>query len=129
MEHFHSLEKIFNIVTEEQHTKLMVGREDHTESATTFAVHHDSKNQATREKVTCRHCERVGHKESSCYKIIRYPPKWNLVGKQEAEEKSPVVGEAAETEVEGETTKRLTQLSTLLLGSSRCKEPSSTKSP
>ena len=42
-----SLEKIFNIVTqEEQHKKLMVRREDRTKSVAAFNVNHDSRTRA-----------------------------------------------------------------------------------
>jgi len=41
---FYSLEKIFNIVTqEEQRMTLMVGRDDRTETAMTYAVNHCDK--------------------------------------------------------------------------------------
>ena len=48
MEPLPSLEKIFNIVTqEEQHKKLMVGQDDRTETAVAFAMSYGSKIQGS----------------------------------------------------------------------------------
>lgn len=75
MEPLPSLENIFNIITqEEQHKKLMVGRDDRSESATAYVVSHGVKTQGSSDRSTCRHCGRSGHDESVCYEIIGYPP-------------------------------------------------------
>ena len=80
MEPLPFLEKIFNIVSqEEQHKKLMVGRDDRIESA--FTVNHNVRIQTTSEKGACKHCRRFGHNESGCYEIVGYPPGWSSRGK------------------------------------------------
>ena len=77
MEPLPSLEKIFNIVTqEEQHKKLMVGRDDRIETAAAFAVSYGSKIQASGARSTCKHCGRFRHDESNCFEITSYPSSW-----------------------------------------------------
>jgi len=98
-----SLKKIFNIVTqEEQHKKFMVGRDDQTKSTTALVVRHGNKNQVTREKVTCKHYRCVGHEESSCYEIIRYPPGWESRGKARGRGKESRGGQSTGNRSKGE---------------------------
>ena len=69
------LEKIFNIVTqEEQHRRLMVDRDERTETAAAFAVSHGERAQASIERGMCKQCGRFGHEEANCFEIIGYPP-------------------------------------------------------
>jgi len=77
-----SLEKIFNIVSqEEQHKRLIIGYGDHFEMAVAYAANHGGKAQALSEKVPCKYCGCTEHDESNFYEIIRYPPRWGTLGK------------------------------------------------
>jgi len=72
-----SLEKIFNIITqEEQHKRLMVRRDDRSESAVAYAVNHGDKHRGPSDRGICTHCGKYGRDESSCYEIVGYPPGW-----------------------------------------------------
>jgi len=52
-----SLEKIFNIISQdEQHKRLMVGRDDRSENATAYAVNHAGKHKGLSDRATCKHC-------------------------------------------------------------------------
>jgi len=77
-----SLDKIFNMVSQEEaHKNVMVGRDVRNETAASFAVKHMTKAPAVGEKISCKHCGRVGHEESKCFEIIRYPPRWGARGR------------------------------------------------
>ena len=78
-----SLDRIFNLVQqEENHKNLMVNRDDKGDSVAAFAVSHRAKVQTTVvEKPTCKHCGRLGHEETQCYEIIGYPPGWGSRGR------------------------------------------------
>lgn len=110
------LEKILNIVTQEElHKKLMVGRDDRTETAAAFAVSHGERVQPS---TACKHCGRFGHEEANCFEILGYPR--DPVEKEEVEAEDPVAAELAEIEAEGEAEKWPTQRRTPSLGN-RCK--------
>jgi len=82
MEPLPSLQKIFNILTqEEQHKKLTIGRDDQMEAAIAYTVSHSSKLRVLTEKCACKHCGCYGHEGSNCYEIIGYPPDWGTHGK------------------------------------------------
>mgnify|MGYP003793009743 CR=1 FL=1 len=66
---------------EEQHRKLMGGREDKSDSTIAFAVNHGMKVQTTSERVTCKHCGKYGHEDTNCYEIIGYPQGWGSRGR------------------------------------------------
>ena len=66
-----SLDKIFNIVQqEENHKQFMIGRENRTENLMAFLIR-DKAGGAKRS--TYNNCGRYGHEEAACYKIIDYP--------------------------------------------------------
>ena len=71
MEPLPPLEKIFNIVTqEEQHKRLMVGRDDRVETTEAFAA------VGRVEKPTWIHCGKYGDDEAGCFELIRYLTGW-----------------------------------------------------
>jgi len=73
-----SLDRIFNMIQQEEHHKsLMLRRDNRTETAMAFATREKSN---VAEKGSCRHCGRYGHDESNCYKIIGYPLDWGSHG-------------------------------------------------
>ena len=76
------LEKIFNMVTqEEQHKHVMTSRDERTETIVAFTISHRDKTQPLTEKEGCKNSGKFGHKESNCYEVIRYPPSWGSRGK------------------------------------------------
>jgi len=87
------LEEIFNIVTqEEQHKRLMVGRDERTETTTAFAVSYGERAQASTERGTYKHCGRFGHEEANFFEIIGYPPGWGSRGKGRGQNKGSHAG-------------------------------------
>ena len=75
------LDKIFNIVRQEEHHKGVIQRrEEKVDSALAFAVPMKT-NQSNLERPTCKHCGRTGHDEASCYELIGYPPPWSACGR------------------------------------------------
>lgn len=90
---FSSLEKIFNIISqEEQHKKLIVGHDDRSETATAYAVDHNSKPQGSNDRGTCKHYRKFGHDEISCYELVGYPPGWDVHGKSYNRGRGPRCG-------------------------------------
>ena len=79
-----SLDKIFNVVQqEENHKKVMGARDQRYETTATFAVMHPmraNREQKQRERPVCGHCGKTGHDESTHYELIGYPPGWNTRG-------------------------------------------------
>ena len=66
------LERIFNLVRQEESHKLLVrGREDETD-AVAFAVGSKPTGRGV-ERVSCNHCGKLGHEESQCFELIGYP--------------------------------------------------------
>jgi len=71
-----TLDKIFNMILQEEHHKqLMLGRDLRTVA---FAVRHKSGGA---ERSTCKHCGRFGYDEASCYESIGYPSNWSTRGR------------------------------------------------
>jgi len=66
-----SLDVIFNIIQQEEfHRRVMMSREQRSESVMAFAAR---ERTTPNERPTCRHCGKYGHAESGCYKLIGYP--------------------------------------------------------
>lgn len=79
MEPLPSVEKIFNIVTqEEKHKKLMLGRDDRSETPVAYAVSQGGQTLGSSDRGACKHCRRFRHNESSCYQIIGHPLSWGI---------------------------------------------------
>jgi len=74
-----SLDRIFNITQqEENHKKIMTGREAKGDSAMAFAV----RGQPPMiERGACQICGRYGYEEAACYEEIGYPPSWGSRGR------------------------------------------------
>lgn len=66
-----SLDKIFNMVSEEENHKTYMISEDDRSEAVAFAV---KPATWTPERAPCKHYGQTGHAESLCYEIIGYPP-------------------------------------------------------
>ena len=74
-----SLDRIFNMIhQEENHKRLMLGRDNRNEAAMAFVMR---EKASTMDKGSCRHYGRYGHEESRCYEIIGYLPSWGTRGK------------------------------------------------
>ena len=72
-----TLEKIFNIVTQEQqHKRLMVGQDERIEIAVVFAISYGERIPASSERGICKHCGLLEHEEANCFEIIRYSLGW-----------------------------------------------------
>jgi len=80
MEPLSSLDKIFNIVRQEEHHKDVVNsREMKGEAAAAFTV--NAKSQTLIKRPNCKYCGRLGHEESNCYEIIEYAAGWSSRGR------------------------------------------------
>ena len=77
-----SLDKIYSMVQqEENHKKVMQGREHRPENASAFAVSHFMKaGQHNGERLSCKHCGKTGHEKANCFELIGYPTGWNSRG-------------------------------------------------
>ena len=76
-----SLDKIFNLVQqEENHRRVMIGRDNKQDSMAVFAVSHQAKTQSSHERPTCTHCGKYGHEERNCYELVGYPAGWSSRG-------------------------------------------------
>lgn len=75
-----TLDKIFNMVHQEENRKhFMMDRDDKSESAAAFVM--SGRNTViARDRITCKHCGEFGHEELGCFKIIGYPPGWDSRG-------------------------------------------------
>jgi len=71
-----TLDRMFNIVLqEENHKTVMLGREERID-AVAFVVNHVGKVQqgaGAGGRITCKHCGRTGHEQANCYELIGYP--------------------------------------------------------
>jgi len=66
---------------EENHKKVMQGREHKQENASAFAVPHLTKGtQYSRERMSCKHCGKLGHEEANCFELIGYSAGWSTRG-------------------------------------------------
>jgi len=70
-----SIDKIYNMVQQEEHHKLVIIDCDiKTENIGAFAVSHLARANAMQGvRTSCRHCGKVGHEEANCFKLIGYP--------------------------------------------------------
>jgi len=77
-----SLDKIFNMIQqEENHKKMMMNRDVKQENVAVFAVsHHVRATPSPGERSTCKHCGKYGHDEAGCFELIGYPPDWGTRG-------------------------------------------------
>jgi len=63
------------VVQEENHKKVMQGREHRHENASAFAVLHLMKGaQYGGERVSYKHCGKLGHEEPNCFQLIGFHP-------------------------------------------------------
>jgi len=78
MELLPSIEKFFNMVQQEQnHRSTMANREAQPENMAAFATSHlTSPSHLQGERLSCRHCGKTGHDQTTCYEIVRYPANW-----------------------------------------------------
>ena len=74
-----SLDKIYNMVQQEEHHKsVMADRDFKTEHRGAFAVNHLARLSAMQGvKPSCRHCGKTGHEEANCFELIGYPSGWS----------------------------------------------------
>ena len=70
------LDKIFNIVYQENHKHMMLKGDNWVKSVGAFAV----TGKVVTEKATYGHCDKYGHEESGCFEIIGYLPGWSTRG-------------------------------------------------
>ena len=81
-----SLDKIFNMVRQEENHKSVMGARDHRyETAVAFPITHPVRangEQQPGERPACGHCGKTGHDKSTCYELIGYPPGWNTRGER-----------------------------------------------
>ena len=65
---------------EENHRRVMTGRDDNQDTVAVFVVSHQAKSQNSQEKPTYRHCGKYGHEENNCYELVGYPVGWSVRG-------------------------------------------------
>jgi len=67
------LDKIFNVVMqEENHKQVIVERDNTMETEAAFVITLPRTRHYS-QRPTCKHCGKMGHKGSKCFKIIGYP--------------------------------------------------------
>ena len=77
------LEKIFNMVQQEENHKRVMSERDHKhENASAFAVTHYNKGgKYDGDPVSCKHCGKVGHEETNYFELVGYRADWNARGR------------------------------------------------
>jgi len=77
-----SLDKVFNIIQQEDnHKAMMINQDIKQDSTAMFAVDvHGRSSTSTTEKSSCKHCGKYGHDEAECFELICYPPGWSSCG-------------------------------------------------
>ena len=77
-----SIEKIFNMVQqEENHKSTMANREAQPETMGAFSTSHLTRpGYLQSEKPSCKHCGKIGHKEGNCYELVGYLAGWSSRG-------------------------------------------------
>jgi len=60
---------------EENHKKVMTGRDHKHDQAMAFAINIKGGTYGG-DKVSCTHCGMIGHKEASCFELVRYISLW-----------------------------------------------------
>ena len=98
------LDKIYSMVQqEENHKKVMQGREHRHKNASAFAVSHLTKGgQYSGEQMSCKHCGKLGHKEANYFELIGYSAGWSTRGDVAAGVEDGMVKEVGEpTQAEG----------------------------
>jgi len=66
---------------EENHKSMMTARDVKTESVGAFVVSHISRPSAMQgERLICKHYEKLGHEEATCFELVGYPPRWTVRG-------------------------------------------------
>ena len=72
-----SLDKIFNMISQEKAYKnIMIARDDRQGATTAFAVKHTTRALSITERPTCKHCGKMGDDEAKCFEVIGYPAGW-----------------------------------------------------
>jgi len=73
-----SLDKIFSMVQqEENHKRVMKEQDQKTDIAAAFAVTYLGRGI---DRISCKHCGKLGHEESNCFELVGYPASWGLRG-------------------------------------------------
>ena len=68
LDHLPSLDRIFNMIQQEENYKrMMLRRDNRTETTMAFALR---DRPSVVEKGSCKHCGRYGHDEMTCFEII-----------------------------------------------------------
>jgi len=75
-----SLDRIYSMVQQEDnHKKVMVGRDRKHDRAMAFAVNVKGRTYGG-DKGSCTHGGKIGHEEASCFELVGYPSGWNSRG-------------------------------------------------
>ena len=73
-----SLDKIFSMIQQEEHHKqVMKERDQRTDAVAAFAVTHADRRP---DRVTCKHCGKLGHEATTCFDLVGYPANWGTRG-------------------------------------------------
>jgi len=82
MESLPSIEKIFNIVQQEENHRIATANLDtRPENMAVFATSHISRlGYLRREQLSCKRCGKVGHDETTCYELGGYLARWSSRG-------------------------------------------------
>jgi len=77
-----SIEKIFNMVQqEENHKSTMANREARLETVGAFSASHLTRlGYLQSEKPSCKHCGKISHEEVTYYELVGYPVGWSNRG-------------------------------------------------
>lgn len=70
------LDRIFNMVQQAvNHRRMMRNCKNKDENMVALAISHRGKasSQTARDRVSCTHCEKIGHVESNCFELMGYP--------------------------------------------------------
>jgi len=73
-----SLDKIFSMIQPEENHKLVIReRDQRNEAAAAFAV---TQVDRRTDRISCKHCGKLGHEETNCFELVGYPANWGTQG-------------------------------------------------